>query len=170
MKAGGDGSWDGQSTSVISAIKSVTLNMKLKYLFAMVPIPKELAGSSFIAVPMFSCNQCCVSVHHPSASQPYSLCTGRGEKGGGWCDGAGNMTATDEAANIAAEAVEVFRLKAGQELLTLFVESQGNTYLPCLAVGPGLKTEAFFLMGIGAVRCRGGMQTHCTHGKLCGAL
>lgn len=66
------------------------------------------------------------------------------EKGEGWCDGAGNMPTTDETANIAAiEAVEVFRLRAGQELLRLFVEGQGNTHLPCLAVGPGLKMEAF---------------------------
>lgn len=66
------------------------------------------------------------------------------EKDGAWCDGAGNVTVTiDEVASIAAEAVEVFRLRAGQELLRLFVEGQGNTYLPCLAVGPGLKIEAF---------------------------
>lgn len=46
----------------------------------MVPIPKELAGSSFIIVPMFGCNQCSGFVHHPSASQTYSLCTRRGRR------------------------------------------------------------------------------------------
>lgn len=69
------------------------------------------------------------------------------EKDGGWCDGAGSMTTTDEVANIAAEAVEVFRLRVGQELLRLFVEGQGRISLPCFAVGPGLKIEAFVSNG-----------------------
>ena len=66
---------------------------------------------------------------------------------GGRCDATGNMTTTDEVANIAAGAVDVFRHRAGQELLRLFVEGQGNTSLPRFAVGPGLKMEAFVSNG-----------------------
>lgn len=80
---------------------------------------------------------------HPLRPRHTAYAQGVGE-GGGWCDDAGKVTTTDETANIAVEAVNVFRLRAGQELLRLFLEGQGNTHLPCLAVGPGLKMEAFF--------------------------
>lgn len=65
----------------------------------------------------------------------------------GWCGAADNMTTTEEVANIAAEAVEVFRHGTGQELLRLFVEGQRNTSLPRFALGPGLKMEAFVSNG-----------------------
>lgn len=98
------------------------------------------------------------------------------EKDGGWCDGAGSMNTTDEVANIAAEAVEVFRLREGQELLKLFVEGQGSMSLPCFAVGPGLKMEAFVSNGDcrsqTGVGCRvsPGGEDPCNRRKLCGAL
>lgn len=65
--------------SVISVIKFVTLNLKLKYLFPMVPLPKALAGSSFITVPMFGCSRSCVSVHHPTAPRHTAYAQGVGE-------------------------------------------------------------------------------------------